>query len=54
MMIDAFLKAARGTLKYGYFAPLTAAWLSVKRPGGYFWHLRALYKLAFWHGKMYP
>lgn len=49
----AFLKGARGTLQYGYFAPLTAVWLFATRPGSYSWHLRALYKLAFWRGKLY-
>lgn len=49
----AFLRAARGTWKYGYFAPLTAVWLAIMRPGGYLRHLRALY-LFFWRGKMYP
>lgn len=51
---DSFMKGARGCLKYGYFAPLTAVWLTIKRRGGYFRHLRALYRLAFWRGKMYP
>lgn len=49
-MIDTILKAARGTLLYGYFVPITAAWLAIRRPGSYIWRLRALYKLAFWSG----
>lgn len=53
-MMEAFAKGFRGALKYGYLAPLTTTWLAVKRPGGYFWHLRALYRLAWWHGKRYP
>lgn len=51
---DSFMKGFRGTLKYGYFAPLTAVWLAIKRPRNYVWHLKALYRLAFWRGRMYP
>lgn len=50
----AFLRGARGTLRYGYFAPLVAMWLFATRPGSYGRHLKALYKLAFWRGKLYP
>jgi len=50
----AFFKGARGTVRYGYFAPLTAAWLFATRSGSYGWHLKALYRLAFWRGKLYP
>lgn len=53
-MIEAFMKGIRGGWRYGYFAPLTAGWLAVNRRGGYFRHLRGLYRLTFWHGKMYP
>ncbi len=35
------------TWKYGYFAPLMAAWFVLKRQGGYVFHLRALYRLTF-------
>ena len=45
------LKAAHHTCRYGYFAPLTAAWLAITRSGNYFRHLRALYRLSFWRGK---
>ncbi|MDP2401136.1 MAG: hypothetical protein Q8M66_04090 [Actinomycetota bacterium] len=38
--------AAVGTC-YGYFAPLTAAYLVLTRPGHYLWHIRALYRLSF-------
>lgn len=46
-LVDAFLDAAHKTLKYGYFAPLTALRFTVTRHGNYFWHLRALYRLTF-------
>lgn len=41
------MNAAKRTLRYGYFAPLQAACLTRTRKGGYFWHIRALYRLAF-------
>lgn len=41
------MNAAKRTLRYGYFAPLQAAWLARTRKGGYFRHLRALYRLTF-------
>ncbi len=41
----------RRTVRYGYFAPLQALWLTFNRPGGYWMHLKALYKLCFMHGK---
>lgn len=49
-----FIRGFRGSLKYGYFAPLSAAWFAVKRPGSYLRHLRALYRLDFWKGKRWP
>lgn len=42
-----FKHAAVGTWRYGYFAPLTAAYLALTRPGSYLWHIRALYRLSF-------
>lgn len=44
---DTLKDAAMRTLRYGYFAPLQAAWLTRTRRGGYFRHLKALYRLAF-------
>lgn len=41
-----FRQAAIGTVRYGYFAPLTALYFAMTRPGGYFWHIRALYRLC--------
>jgi hypothetical protein len=46
-----FVKGAHHTWRYGYFAPLTAAWIAITRSGNYFWHLRALYRLSFWGGQ---
>lgn len=46
--IQGFIKGVKETPR-GYFAPLTAAWFASKRHGGYFWHLRALYRLTFRH-----
>lgn len=43
----ALAQAAMRVLRYGYFAPLQVLWLTTKRPGGYFRHLAALYRLAF-------
>lgn len=48
-----FKRSLHRTLHYGYFAPLTALWLTLKRPGGYIKHLLALYRLCFWRGDMY-
>lgn len=31
----ALAQAAMRVLRYGYFAPLQAAWLTTRRPGGY-------------------
>lgn len=45
------LKSFRRALRYGYFAPLTAAGLVFSRPGGYWMHLTALYRLCFWRGE---
>lgn len=42
-----FKRAAVGTWRYGYFAPLTAAYLALTRSGSYLWHIRALYRLCF-------
>jgi hypothetical protein len=44
---NGFTDVAKRTLQYGYFAPLQAAWLTRTRKGGYFLHLKALYRLAF-------
>lgn len=38
------LDTGNRTLRYGYFAPIQAAWLMWTRKGGYFRHLRALYR----------
>lgn len=51
---EAFMKGARRALKYGYFAPITAAWLASTRHGSYLRHLRALYRLTFWKGRLHP
>ncbi len=54
-MIDelkrSFVKAAHHTWRYGYFAPIKAVGFAITRPGNYFWHLRALYRLSFWRGQ---
>lgn len=50
----AFMKGWRGGLRYGYFAPVTAAWLAITRRGSYLHHLRALYRLTFWGGPRHP
>jgi len=50
--VQGFKKGFIGTWKYGYFAPLTAAYFAATRKGNYFWHLRALYRLCF--GKWPP
>ena len=47
-LINSFL----GTWRYGYFAPIIAARLAITRPGHYFWHLKALYRLSYWHGDL--
>lgn len=49
-----FIRSLRGCYKYGYFAPLVAAILTIKRSGGYWLHCRALYRLAFWQGQRFP
>jgi len=49
-----FMRGARATVKYCYFAPLMAMFFTISRRGGYFWHLRALYRLCFWRGRKYP
>lgn len=51
---ESFMKGWRGGLKYGYFAPITAAWLAITRRGTYLFHLRAIYRLAFWAGPLHP
>lgn len=43
----ALAQAAMRVLRYGYFAPLQAAWLTTRRPGGYCRHLAALSRLEF-------
>jgi hypothetical protein len=43
-----FVQGVRGTWKFGFFAPLTAAILVVSQRAGYFMHLRALHRLANW------
>ncbi len=48
-----FKRSFNRTLKYGYFAPLIAIWLTFKRPGGYWKHFIALYRLCFWKGEKY-
>lgn len=53
-LLTVFLKACRGTWKYGYFAPLQAAVRTVRRKGRYLQHLQGLYHLAFWKGHLYP
>lgn len=35
------------SLRYGYFPPLQALRLTVRRPGGHFRHWAALYRMAF-------
>lgn len=45
------LKSFRRTLRYGYFTPLMAAGLAFRRPGGYWRHFKALYRLCFWRGE---
>lgn len=47
LLAMSFQDAAKRSLKYGYFAPIQAGWLAGTRHGGYFKHLRALYRLAF-------
>lgn len=42
-----FKRAAIGTFRYGYLAPVQALYLAMTRKGGYFWHIRALYRLCF-------
>lgn len=38
---------ASRSLRYGHFPPLKALRLTVRRPGGYFRHLAAWYRMAF-------
>ncbi|MHB1300517.1 MAG: hypothetical protein ACYCY8_06590 [Burkholderiales bacterium] len=47
-LINSFL----GTWRYGYFAPIIALKLTITRSGHYFWHLKALYRLSYWHGDL--
>jgi hypothetical protein len=49
-----FIRGFRGCYRYGFFAPFTAAWLAVTRPGSYLRHLKALYRLDFWKGRRWP
>lgn len=51
-LIQGFKRGAVGTLKYGYFAPLTAGYFAVTRKGNYFGHIRALYRLCFGRGRL--
>ena len=46
-------KVGRRTWKYGYFAPLLAGWVCLRRNGNYLFHLRALPRLTSWHGDLY-
>ncbi len=48
-----FTKGWIGAWRYGYFAPITAVMLAITRPGSYFWHIRALYRMCYWRGS-YP
>lgn len=39
----------RRTVKYSYFVPIQALWLTFTRPGGYLKHLRGLYRIGCWN-----
>lgn len=42
-----FKNAAIKTVKYGYFSPLQALYLTITRGGSYSLHFKALYRLCF-------
>lgn len=42
--IGGFVKAAKETPRR-FFAPLTALYFALTRPGGYLWHIKALYRV---------
>lgn len=41
-----FRRGMIGTLRYGYFAPITALYLAATRKGGYLRHFMALHRLC--------
>lgn len=48
-----FRRGFRRVLRYEYFAPVQALWLTFTRPGGYLKHFRGLYRLGRWKGRNY-